>query len=327
MTVCVFTHPACLLHDPGRTHPESPWRLRALLDALAENPMPWVQVKQVVEKATAEHLKWVHDPAYIDRVLSFRGKHGKIDPETILCPGSVDAMLWAAGGAMSAVDEVVGAIGGTAKTAWVLGRPPGHHAESGRGMGFCVVNHIAVAAMHARRRGVGRIAILDIDVHHGNGTQEIFWDDPDVLFVSSHQQQLFPATTGSAAERGGKNAMGTNLNLPLKPGTHNDGFMRVWTDVAQPVIESFKPELLLVSAGFDAHVDDPLGGVALTESGYARFCRWLEDLAVRWTGGRSVWIWEGGYDGPALQKCLMACLRTWEPTADVDRFSTPRTAL
>ncbi|NUN12156.1 MAG: histone deacetylase [Myxococcales bacterium] len=309
MSVCLFTHKTCLLHDPGRFHPESPWRLRALLDALAETSLPWAKTKEIPNQATAEQLVWIHEPSYVDWVLSYRGKHGKIDAETILSPASVDAALWAAGGAVAAVDEV---LEGRTKTAWVLGRPPGHHAGTRRGMGFCVFNHVALGVRWALNRGVTRVAILDIDVHHGNGTQEIFWNDPNVLFISSHQNNLFPAIGGTADENGGPDARGTNLNMPMSAGAQDDDFMRVWTELAEPVLDHFRPQLMFVSAGFDAHIDDPLGGLAVTEQGYARFSKWLQQAADRWTQGRSVWVWEGGYDGQALKDCFLACLRTWE---------------
>ncbi|MCB2073955.1 MAG: histone deacetylase family protein [Novosphingobium sp.] len=308
MTTALVTHPACLGHDTGAGHPERIERLSAVLAALDEEAFPQL-VREEAPKATAEQLGAVHDPEYVEALLSLEvppGEHVALDPDTVLSSGSVEAALRAAGGAIHAVDLVVA---GQASNAFVAVRPPGHHAEPARGMGFCLFNNVAIAARHARdRHGLQRIAVADFDVHHGNGTQAAFWDDPDLFFASSHQSPFYPGT-GAGGERG----VGGNIaNVPLPAGTGSKGFRDAWQRLLLPAIDSFSPDLLLISAGFDGHRADPLAQFQLETDDFAWVTRELAELAGRRCGGRVVSLLEGGYDLSALAQCAAAHVRELE---------------
>ena len=228
-----------------------------------------------------------------------------LDTDTIAGPRSYDAALRAAG---AAVDGVEAVVSGAARGAFALVRPPGHHAESDRAMGFCLFNNVAVAAEHARRHlGVARVAILDPDVHHGNGTQAIFWERDDVLYVSSHRFPFYPGT-GAADEVGAGDGKGFTLNLTLGPGDGDERLLGAWRDGAGPVIEHFAPELMLVSAGFDAAAGDPLGGLAVTTPGYAALAELFVGWSARHCPGRLVFALEGGYAPPTLARNVRATL-------------------
>ncbi|MGI4940128.1 MAG: histone deacetylase family protein [Janthinobacterium lividum] len=294
--VALFTHPAGLGHDTGPGHPECPDRLRAVLQAL-EHPDFVPLLRESAPEATVEQLERAHPPEYVRAILAIQppvGDFVQLDGDTLMSHGSHEAILRAAGGAVAAVDAV---MEGWAGAAFAAVRPPGHHAERARPMGFCLFNGAAVAALHARARwGLRRVAVVDFDVHHGNGTQDIFERDPDLMYVSSHQSPCYPGT-GDADERG---VAGNVLNLPLPPGTAGPGFRAAWEREGLPALRDFAPELLIVSAGFDAHRADPLADLRLETEDFG----WMTDqlLAVvdAHCGGRLVSILEGGYDLRAL---------------------------
>jgi len=301
----IIHHDDCLRHDPGPGHPERIERVAAVIKAL-ENlagleflPAP---------RATLEQVERVHDPDYWAGLIELEPTPdptaGRIalDPDTWLSSGSADAALRGSGAACFAVDQVFEA---RARNAFCVTRPPGHHAEAARAMGFCLLNHAAVAARHAQAaHGARRVAILDFDVHHGNGTQAIFEGSPDVLYLSSHQHPLYPGT-GLAEERG----CGNVLNLPLAPGSGGAEFRAAWSESGLPALERFAPELVIVSAGFDAHRCDPLGQLQLEDADYEWITQELCGLAKAACGGRVVSILEGGYDLEALASAALAHTR------------------
>ena len=245
----------------------------------------------------------VHDQEYVEEILKLRPEPGKLialDADTMVSAGSVEAALRAAGAAMEAVDLV---MRGDANSAFVATRPPGHHAEPGRAMGFCLFNNVAVAAHHARAKwGLNRIAVADFDVHRGNGTQAEFWNEPELFFASSHQSPCYP-DTGFPEERGVANNI---ANVPLPPGSGTVEFRRAWSETLLPAIDRFGPELLIVSAGFDAHRDDPLAQLELGVNDFSWITEELGKLALRHCGGRIVSLLEGGYDLDALAKSSAA---------------------
>jgi acetoin utilization deacetylase AcuC-like enzyme len=295
VSVALFTHPACLEHDPGYGHPECPDRLRVVLRAL-ETPEFSDLLRESAPRATLAQLGLVHPAGYIDAILAIHPEPGEtiaLEPDTLMSTGSVEAALRAAGGAIAAVDAV---IEGWARAAFVAVRPPGHHAEPARPMGFCLFNNAAIAAMHARELGLKRIAVVDFDVHHGNGTQAAFADDPDLFYASSHQSPCYPYT-GAAEERG---VAGNILNVPLRPGSGSEVFRRAWEGEILPALERFAPELLIISAGFDAHRADPLAQLRLDTADFAWITRELMVVADRHCGSRLVSLLEGGYDLDAL---------------------------
>jgi acetoin utilization deacetylase AcuC-like enzyme len=253
----------------------------------------------------------VHEARYIamlDRAASAGG--GYLDPDTYLTPASMLAARTAAGAVVDGVHQV---LDGTASHGFAVVRPPGHHAEYAKAMGFCLLNNIAVGLYAAREKGIRRIAILDFDVHHGNGTQHSFADDAEVLYASTHQYPFYPGT-GGAGERGNQ---GNVLNVPLASGSGDRMFLGAWEKKIGPALEAFKPELLLVSAGFDAHKDDPLAGLEVTTDGYRELARLIKSWATSYCGGRTVWALEGGYDLPALGSSVVACLQVLRDRATV----------
>ena len=296
----VYTHPACLLHDTGPDHAEQPARLRVVLDALqaAYPSLDWHEAPC----ATRGQLLRAHAPSLLDAVLDTRPQERiQLDPDTVLSPHSAEAGLRAAGAGVAAVDEV---LGGQATRVFCAVRPPGHHATHDTAMGFCLFNSIAVAALHAlEQHGLERVAIVDFDVHHGNGTQAIFEHDRRVLFASSHQMPLYPGT-GDREETG----EGNIVNAPLPPGAGSAQFRQAWSARLLPEVDAFRPQLLLVSAGFDAHRRDPLAQLQLESADF----RWITDelvaLANRHCGGRMVSMLEGGYDLEALAESSVAHL-------------------
>jgi acetoin utilization deacetylase AcuC-like enzyme len=298
MTLPVFTHAACLAHDTGPGHAERPQRLGAVIEALRASfdDIDWREAP----RASRGQLMRVHDAALLDAVLEARpDRLVELDPDTVLSPGSAEAALRAAGAAVAAVDAV---LAGEADTAFCAVRPPGHHASRGVPMGFCLFNNVAVAAAQAlERHGLARVSIADFDVHHGNGTQDIFEGEPRVQYLSSHQWPLFPET-GHAHERGAGNVR----NAPLPPGTGSRGFRAAWEDRLLPAIDAFAPQLVLVSAGFDAHWRDPLAQLQLEAEDFAWLTGELRGLARRHAAGRLVSMLEGGYDLQALRECSVA---------------------
>jgi acetoin utilization deacetylase AcuC-like enzyme len=295
----VFQDVVFLDHDPGPEHPESPARLEAIADALMRAPLAGVESKPA-RPATEEEILRVHDAAHIARLATLAGRTAALDPDTLLSPGSHHAALCAAG---AAVDAVTAVLRGDCANAFVLSRPPGHHAERRRAMGFCLLNNVAIAAEAARALGAQRVAIIDWDVHHGNGTQNSFWGRNDVLFVSTHEEGNYPGT-GAAAEIGSGEGRGFTVNCPLPPGQSDADYGAVFESLILPVANAFNPELVLVSAGFDAHAADPLGGMNLTERGFAAMTSALGGLA----SGKVVLVLEGGYHLGALAGSVHACL-------------------
>ena len=293
-----WTHPACLTHDPGPGHPEQPARLRVVLDALQE-AWPDLDWRDAPTARRGDLLR-VHADSLVDQVLEpLPAGLRHLDTDTLLSPGSARAALHAAGAGIAAVDAV---LAGETTTAFCAVRPPGHHATADTAMGFCLFNNIAVAAAHARdQHGLERIAIVDFDVHHGNGTQAIFQREPKVAYFSSHQSGLYPHT-GSVHERGAGNLH----NVLLPPGSGGFRFRNTWLDTLLPALDDFRPQLVLVSAGFDAHLSDPLADLMLDADDFAWITAELRGVAARHGGGRLVSMLEGGYNLDALAECTVA---------------------
>ncbi|MCX7624141.1 MAG: class II histone deacetylase, partial [Thermomicrobium sp.] len=256
--------------------------------------------------ATEEELAAAHREEYIGHVRQVTAAGGGwLDPETPVVPGSWEAALLAAGAAIELTDAV---LDGRAENAFGLLRPPGHHAMRDRGMGFCVFNNVVVAARHAQRRGVERIMVLDWDVHHGNGTQDAFWHDPSVLFVSLHQDNWYPEGWGAVDQVGAPGAEGMTVNIPLPPGTGNLGYLRALERIVAPIARQFRPELIFVSAGQDASMEDPLGRMLVTMNGYRAMTELVRDLARELCAGRLVVLMEGGYSLRYVPFCTLAIL-------------------
>ncbi len=283
-------------HDyPG--HPEHAGRVDAILGYLAEAGLLDGLAALDVAAAPAASLALAHTPTYLAGLAATAGATPQhLDPDTYVTPGSWSAACMAAGAAIAAVDAVVD---GRADVALSLARPPGHHALADRAMGFCLLNNVAVAARHAQARGLARVAIYDFDVHHGNGTQAIFYADGSVLYVSTHQAGIYPGT-GYAHERGAGDGAGCTLNVPLPAGAGDDAMAGAWEGVIEPAIRAFRPDIVLASAGFDASFRDPLAELRVTGAGFHAIGRRLADVADAVAGGRLVFALEGGYDLPAL---------------------------
>ena len=263
--------------------------------------------------ATHEELARVHDEAHIRRIADTTGQAHALDPDTFTSPESYEIALLAAGAVVDGVERV---MRGSHKTALALVRPPGHHAERSRAMGFCLFNNVAVAAAHARTLGASRVAIVDYDVHHGNGTQHTFESDPNVLYVSTHQYPFYPGT-GAAEDLGVGAAKGRTVNLALEVGATDDDYHLAFTEVVVPVVRQFKPDLILVSAGFDAHERDPLAGMRLTSGAFGAMTAELRRVADECCAGRMGVTIEGGYDLRAFAESLDACVRALaSPTAE-----------
>ena len=256
--------------------------------------------------AKREELERVHDPDYLNTVAGTAGRAIRLDPDTYTSPESHEIALLAAGAALQAVERAMAAPN---STAMALVRPPGHHAERDRAMGFCLYNNVASAAAHARARGAAKVAVVDFDVHHGNGTQHIFETDPHVLYVSTHQYPFYPGT-GAAIEVGRGPGRGFTVNLPLEAGSVDDDYHLVFGEVVVPVLRQFAPDLLIVSAGFDAHERDPLGGMRLTTGAFAAMTQELRRVAEECCAGRMVAVTEGGYDLEALAASTDAVIET-----------------
>lgn len=294
MPTLLVTHKDCIAHEPGHGHPEAPGRLSAILNIFKEPELAGVLRLEAALGREAD-IALVHDPAFVSAVLAAvpAAGHVALDADTILSPGSGSAALRAVGAVNAAVDAV---MAGTASNAFCTVRPPGHHAEPAQAMGFCLFNSIAIAARHAQAaHGVKRVAIVDFDVHHGNGTQTVVESDPSLFFASSHQYPLYPGT-GAASDTG----LGNIVNVPLSAGSDGRVFRRAFETRILPALDAFAPELLLVSAGFDAHRADPLAGLELEEADFAWVTARLMEAAQRHCGGKLVSVLEGGYDLKAL---------------------------
>ncbi len=297
----IYSHPACMAHDTGPGHAERPERLSAVTNALhaAFPQLDWLDAP----RASRGQLLRAHTPALLDQVLESRPRERMLlDPDTVLSPASAEAGLRAAGAVVAAVDAV---LGGQTTRAFCAVRPPGHHATADVAMGFCLFNSIAVGALHAlSAHGLERVAIVDFDVHHGNGTQAIFEHDPRVLFAGSHQSPLYPGT-GSPEETGDGNI----VNATLPPDAGSAEFRAVWAQRLLPAVAAFKPQLLMISAGFDAHRLDPLAQLQLEIADFAWITTELVALARRFCDGRIVSSLEGGYDLTALAESSVAHVR------------------
>ena len=303
MSTAWFSHTSSKEHDNGAGHPERPERLAAIEAAIAAQPWSGELLRREAGPATVEALERCHTAQHVAliRRLSEQGG-GVIDGDTRVCPASWNAAQHAAGAAMDAVDAV---LSGQCNNAFVAVRPPGHHAESDRAMGFCLFNNVAVAARHAQSKfGLKRVAILDWDVHHGNGTQEIFFTDPTVFFASVHEWGIYPGT-GRATERGAGEGLGTNLNFPLPAGSDGENYAAVWDRLGEEV-DHFAPELIIVSAGFDAHIRDPLAHMELEADDFAHLARQTLQWAAGQCAGRAIFVLEGGYDLLGLSTSVAA---------------------
>ena len=295
MSTLLISHSACLQHLTPAGHPERPDRLRAIEQALEAEKFQALGRAQA-PIADIETIALCHPMEYIEEVREASPREGLVhlDADTSMSPGTFEAALRAAGGAVLAVDEV---LGKKTDNAFVATRPPGHHAETARPMGFCLFDNAAIAARYAQKRhGIARAAVVDFDVHHGNGSQEIFWTDKSVMYCSTHQMPLFPGT-GAVIESGEHN---TVVNAPLRPGDGSEAFHAAFATRILPRLRDFRPELVVISAGFDAHTRDPLANINLTEADFVWVTQQLMDVADQCAGGRVVSLLEGGYDLRAL---------------------------
>lgn len=299
MSVLMFSHPACRGHQTGAGHPESPARLGAIGDQLIAAGLDGLLQHVEPPAATREQLLRVHAAAYLDALEAAAPADGsaRLDEDTVISPHSLEAARHAAGAVVTAVDRV---MTGPTHRAFCAVRPPGHHAEPARAMGFCLYNNVAVGAAHAlSAHGLARVAIVDFDVHHGNGTEAAFRDEPRVLLCSTFESPLYPYS-------GADTCSDHIVNVPLPAGTDGAAYRQAFEARVMPTLEAFAPELVLVSAGFDAHRDDPLAHLALTEADYDWITRRLLDVAERHCHGRLVSALEGGYALPALGRSVAA---------------------
>lgn len=283
----------------GAGHPESPNRLRAIMQRLEQSGLVASLTRIEPRQAEDEWVTLVHRPEYVAQLNQHAPTHGRVslDPDTSMSPGSLGAAYLAAGGALAGVDAI---MAGQVRHAFCAVRPPGHHAEADRAMGFCLFNNVAIAARYAQKRyGLQRVLIVDWDVHHGNGTQHSFESDPSVLFMSTHQYPHYPGT-GRATERGTGPGENLTINVPMEAGEGDDEYRAVFQKVLVPAADAFKPEFVVISAGFDAHRDDPLASMGLTENGYADLTAIVAGIAERHCQGRLLSSLEGGYNLTAL---------------------------
>ena len=302
----LISHPSFLEHDTGDFHPERPDRLRAVTAALADEAFAGL-VRLIAPEATIEQLTRVHPQEYVDAILGIRPPPGElvhIDADTVMSAGSANAARHAAGAVIAAVD---GVLSGRARTAFAAVRPPGHHATPDVPGGFCLFNNVAIGALHARAAfGLKRVALIDFDVHHGQGTQAVVETDPDLFYASTHQYPLYPGT-GSTRERG---IAGNVVNVPLLARSGSVEFRAAWSERLLPALDDFTPELIIVSAGFDAHRRDPLAQLDVETEDFVWLTEELLTIADRHAGGRLVSVLEGGYDLAALAESVATHVRT-----------------
>jgi acetoin utilization deacetylase AcuC-like enzyme len=300
-------------HRAPSGHPERPARVEAVRDALIAAGIQQRGQHVAIRPATYDELVRVHAAGYVqDLERAIAGKSGWIDPDTYFSPGTWDAARAAAG---STAELALRVMKGELAQGIAVVRPPGHHATIAQAMGFCLLNNVAVAAAAARAAGAGRVAILDWDVHHGNGTQDIFWNDPDVLYLSVHQFPYYPGS-GAPTELGGERARGATINVGLPAGSRDADYAAVFDHVFLPALARFKPDLLLISAGFDAFEHDPLAGMRVTKQGFAAMAKRLRAAAEKWSGGRVVAVLEGGYDLDGLAGGMTATLAALADAAE-----------
>ncbi|MEQ1845561.1 MAG: histone deacetylase [Nitrospira sp.] len=298
-------HPAYLEHDMGAGHPESPNRLRAIMQKLETSGTAARLVRIEPRKAEDEWIAQVHTPNYLAALSRQAPTSGRVslDPDTSMSPGTLHAAYFAAGGALAAVDAIMAE---EVDHVFCAVRPPGHHAEAGHAMGFCFFNNVAIAARYLQKKyGLTRVLIVDWDVHHGNGTQHSFENDPSILFFSTHQYPHYPGT-GRETERGKGTGEGFTINVPMEAGEGADEYRAVFQKVLVAAADDFKPEFVIISAGFDAHKDDPLASMGLTESGYAELTEIVAGIATRHADGRILSSLEGGYNLTALAASVHA---------------------
>ena len=304
----IVYHPAYLEHEMGAGHPESPNRLRAIMQQLERSGTADRLTKIEPRKAEEEWITLVHSSSYVTALNVHQPASGRValDPDTSMSPGSLPAAYLAAGGALAAVDAI---MRGEVEHAFCAVRPPGHHAESGRAMGFCLFNNVAIAARYVQKKhGLNRVLIVDWDVHHGNGTQHSFEQDPSILFFSTHQYPHYPGT-GRETERGTGAGEGFTINVPMEAGDGDDEYHAIFLNVLLPAADAFKPEFVIISAGFDAHRDDPLASMGLTEAGYSDLTGLVAGIARRHARGRLLSALEGGYNLTALAASVDAHLK------------------
>ncbi|MCB1919911.1 MAG: histone deacetylase family protein [Candidatus Competibacteraceae bacterium] len=294
MSTLLYTHPLCLEHDAGYGHPECPARLTAILNELKTEPFATLEWREAPE-ASLEQLNRIHAPKHVERIFARIPRHGHyaIDGDTVICPQSGEAALRAAGAVCAAVDAV---LKGEADNAFCAIRPPGHHAEPHQSMGFCLFNNAAIGAAHARAvHDLERVAVIDFDVHHGNGTQAAFETQRGYLYISTHQAYIYPGT-GRREERG----IGNIVNVPLPANSGSAELRQAWIEEIEPALRAFQPQLILISAGFDAHYLDPLAGLNFCEEDYDWLTRGILAMAHEYCAGRVVSMLEGGYNLQAL---------------------------
>jgi acetoin utilization deacetylase AcuC-like enzyme len=310
MTTLHLTHPCFVDHDTGFGHPERPDRMRAIDKVLGHDLFQDLVREEAPERDDFEEaVVRAHPQSYLDALKSSRPGPGegmvRLDADTVMSPGSWAAAMRAVGAGLRAVDQVMDPASGI-KNTFCQVRPPGHHAEAVRAMGFCLFNNVAIAAHHARaRHGVERVAVVDFDVHHGNGTQDIFWSERDLLYASTHEMPLYPGT-GARDEVG----VGNIFNAPLREGDGGAAFREAVESLILPALDVFKPDLILISAGFDAHASDPLAGLRFVEEDFVWITRVLLERAETHCGGRVVSMLEGGYDLTALAKSVAVHVKT-----------------
>jgi acetoin utilization deacetylase AcuC-like enzyme len=310
MATLLLTHPSFVNHDTGPGHPERPDRMRAIDKVLAHEVFnPLVRAEAPLRDDVEEQILLVHPRDHLDRmkgaaeVVRQRGQSIHIDGDTVVSPGSWEAVMRAVGAGLEAVDQV---MTGKQANAFCQVRPPGHHAETDRAMGFCLFSNAAIAGFYARKKhGAERVAVVDFDVHHGNGTQDVFWSDQDMFYGSTHQMPLFPGT-GALAETG----VGNIWNAPLREGDDGERFREAFSSRILQPLHNFGPDLVIISAGFDAHKRDPLGGLRLVEADYLWATEAVAKVAQSHCHGRIVSMLEGGYDLEALAKSVCVHVRT-----------------
>ena len=318
MALTIFTSDRFADHLTPPGHPECVERAEVMQVVTSEfrrRGGAVVEPRPIVE----EELARIHDREYLGLIKETAGRAAALDPDTFTSPDTYDAALLAAGAVVAGVDHVLDA--GQGARAFAMVRPPGHHAERNRAMGFCLFNNVAVGAAHARARGLSRVAIVDYDVHHGNGTQWAFYDDPAALYISSHQSPFYPGT-GAAEETGSGRGLGFTANFPLEVGATDADYECVWLAAAR-ILRGFRPELILLSVGFDAHMDDPLGGMRLTTPQFGRLTAIVTAVADECCGGRVVAVTEGGYDLTTLAASLRVVVDVLDGSIALDDLPAP----